>query len=145
MQLRVLGAQDIALLRNVTPGLFDHPIRPDQALAFLQDPGHVIVAAIAGGDILSFASGTVLLHPDKPPAFFVNEVGTRESHRRQGLARMVTRTLIAHVRGIGCRGVWLGTEPDNAPALALYRKLRGEEQVFVGFAWDGAFDLDQGS
>lgn len=142
MQLRVLGAQDIALLRNVTPGVFDHPVRPDQALAFLQDPGHVMVAAVENGDILSFASGTVLLHPDKAPGFFINEVGTRKSHRRQGLARAVTEALIAHARDRGCDGIWLGTEPDNVVALALYRSLKGEEQVFVGFGWDGAFDLD---
>ncbi|AKO95808.1 Acetyltransferase [Marinovum algicola DG 898] len=142
MEVRVLGAQDIALLQNVTPGLFDHPVRPDQARAFLGSPLHVIAAAIAGGDLVSFASGTVLLHPDKPPGVFVNEVGTRESHRRRGLARAVTEALFAHVRAMGCNGIWLGTEPDNAPALALYRALGGAEQVIAGFGWDGAFDLD---
>ena len=101
-----------------------------------------MAAAIAGGDLVSFASGTVLLHPDKPPGVFVNEVGTRESHRRRGLARAVTEALFAHVRAMGCNGIWLGTEPDNAPALALYRALGGAEQVIAGFGWDGAFDLD---
>lgn len=142
MQVRILGAQDTALIENVTPGLFDHAVRGDQLRAFLASPLHVLAAAVAEGDLLSFASGTVLLHPDKLPGFFINEVGTRESHRRQGLARAVTEALIAEARAMGCDGIWLGTEPDNAPALALYRAMGGEEQRIAGFGWDGAFDLD---
>ncbi|WP_323763560.1 GNAT family N-acetyltransferase [Marinovum sp.] len=142
MQVRILGAQDIALLENVTPGLFDHALRPDQARAFLMSPLQAMAVATEAGDLVSFASGTVLLHPDKRPGFFVNEVGTRESHRRRGLGRAVTEALFAHVRAIGCAGIWLGTEPDNTAALALYRSLGGDEQRFVGFGWDGAFDLE---
>ncbi|MGY3439167.1 MULTISPECIES: GNAT family N-acetyltransferase [unclassified Marinovum] len=141
--IRILSAQDTALLLNVTQGLFDTPIIHEQAQAFLHSPLHAMAAAIEGGNIVSFASGTVLLHPDKPPGFFINEVGTRACHRRQGLAQAVTQALMAHARGIGCEnGIWLGTEPDNAAALALYRAMRGMEETIVGFGWDGAFDDD---
>ncbi|EAR49770.1 hypothetical protein OG2516_04713 [Oceanicola granulosus HTCC2516] len=138
--LRRLGPDDVETLLAVRPGLFDAPVDPRQARAFLDSPLCEIVVAEAGGDILSFASGTVLLHPDKPPALFVNEVGTRDGWTRRGLARAVTWALIERGREIGCEGAWLGTEPDNAAALALYRSLGGEERGIVGFAWDGAFD-----
>lgn len=140
IKVRLLGAADLAMLTGVAGGLFDHPVRPGQAAAFLADPGHMMVLALAGGEAVGFASGTVLLHPDKAPSFFVNEVGVRDGWRRRGIGRRLCEGLTAAARARGCQGVWLGTEPDNRAALALYRSLAGEERPFVGFGWDGAFD-----
>ena len=47
--------------------------------------------------------------------------------------------LMEAARARGCKGIWLGTEPDNAAALGLYRSLGGDEVSFVGFGWDDAF------
>ncbi|WP_165352827.1 GNAT family N-acetyltransferase [Loktanella sp. IMCC34160] len=142
MEIRILRPDDLDLVLNVRPGLFDNPVDLAQARAFLGSDLHRMVVAIKGGDILGFASGTVLLHPDKAPSMFINEVGTREEFQRQGIATAVTAALIDAARAMGCDGVWLGTEPDNDPALGLYRKLKGTEQTIAGFAWDGAFDPD---
>lgn len=138
---RQLGPDDLDLLLAVRDGLFDHPLRPDQARAFLADAGHEIVLAFAGDEAVGLASGTVLLHPDKAPALLVNEVGVRERWRRRGIGRAVTERLIGIARARGCdAGIWLGTEPDNAAAMALYRAMGSDEEPLVGFAWDGAFD-----
>lgn len=140
MDVRILTPEDIAVLLAVESGLFDHPVDPVQARAFLEDPHHLLAMGFAGGMAVAFASGSVLLHPDKPPSLFINEVGTRESHQRRGFGAAVTRALIAAARTRGCDGAWLGTEPENAPARGLYRHLGGDERVFVGYGWDGAFD-----
>ncbi len=89
---------------------------------------------------MAFASATMLLHPDKPPALFVNELGTREPYQRRGLGRAVLMALIERARTEGCKGIWLGTEMDNAPARALYQALGGQEMVFAGYGWDDAFE-----
>ena len=140
--IRALGPADLDLLLTLPDGVFDHPVLPEQAAAFLADPGHEMVVALVDGIPVGFASATVLLHPDKPPALFVNEVGVRDDWRRRGIATRLMKRLIALGRDRGCVGTWLGTEPDNEPALGLYRKLGGEELMIVGFAWDGAFDED---
>ena len=45
--------------------------------------------------------------------------------------------LIAHARERGVEEVWLGTEPDNDPANALYRSMDAdEEEAFVGYTWE---------
>jgi ribosomal protein S18 acetylase RimI-like enzyme len=142
MEIRALTAKDLDLLLAVEPDLFDNPVDPAQARAFLADPLHHLVAAVDAGRIVAFASGTVLLHPDKPPSLFINEVGTLDRHQRRGLASAVVRALIARGRAAGCQGAWVGTEPDNAPARALYRKLDGDEFAFVGYGWDRAFETD---
>lgn len=133
-----LSSDDLQLLLAVPEGLFDNPIDKTQATAFLADPLHEIVLAFDAELAVGMASGTVLLHPDKTPAMFVNEVEVRESHRRRGIGTAVTRELFAIARGRGCKGIWLGTEADNAPALALYRKLKGDELQGHFFGWDGA-------
>ena len=142
IRLHLLTPDDHAALCAVSPGLFDNPVDPDQARAFLADPANLIVIAWDGDGAVSFASGTILRHPDKPPSLFVNEVGTRDSHLRQGLARRVLTHLFDAARARGCQGLWVVTEPDNTAALALYRSLGGESFAVAGFGWDGAFDPD---
>jgi ribosomal protein S18 acetylase RimI-like enzyme len=139
--IRHLGPDDLELLLATPEGVFDRDILPDQARAFLADPLHHIVAALAEGKVIAMATGTVLLHPDKPPAFFIAEVGTHEKWQRRGIATRMTEALIAVARAKGCLGIWLATESENAPARALYRKLGARETSgIVVYDWDGAMD-----
>ena len=136
--LHELGPDDLDRLLSVPPGLFDNPVDPDAARAFLADPGHVMVLAYDEKTAVAFATGTVLLHPDKAPSFFVNEVATSGSHLRRGLATRCTAALMEIARARGCQGIWLATEPDNGPALGLYRAMGGNEVPVVCFDWDDA-------
>lgn len=140
--IRHLGPDDLALLMAVKEGLFDRPVDPVQARAFLRDPNSEIVLAFDGDEAVGMVSGSVLLHPDKPPAMFINEVGTRESHQGRQIAFRLMQAMFDIARARGCVGIWLGTEPDNIPALGLYRKLGGHELALTGFAWDDAFTTD---
>ncbi len=140
ISFRTLGKTDLGLLLSTPRGLFDHPVDPAQAAAFLADPNHLLILAFAGDEAVGFVSGTVLRHPDKPPSLFVNEVGVREAWQRRSIGRRLMQQMFATGRAQGCEGIWLGTEPDNTAARALYRSLRGEEVPFIGFGWDGAFD-----
>ena len=121
--------------------VFDNPVDPAQLAAFVADPGHLLVFAHTGTDVLGFASGTILLHPDKPPAFFLNEVDVAPAHRRRGIATALCRRLMVRARAAGCRGFWLATEAQNAAARGLYRALGGREtDRIVVWDWDGALD-----
>jgi len=140
--LRHLGPDDLDLLLGVPEGLFDNPIRPDQAQAFLADPLHEMVLAIEGSAVVGMASGQVMLHPDKPPAFFVAEVGVRESHQRQGIATRLCERVLMIARARGCEGIWLATEGDNMAARSLYKTLGARETEGIAvYDWDGAMDL----
>ena len=137
-RLHHLGPDDSGFLSQVRPGTFDNDIDPAQAAAFLADPGHEIVVACAAGEVVGFASGTVLLHPDKPPAFFIAEVSVHEDFRRRGLGSALMQRLIAVARGRGCKGIWLATEADNDAARGLYRRLAAQEsEGIVVYDWDG--------
>ncbi len=138
MQITEVTLAEIDLLLSVPPGLFDNDICPDQSRAFLADPANILLLAHDGALAVGMATATILRHPDKAPSLFINEVGTLDSHLRQGIATALMQHMITLARTRACQGIWLGTEPDNTAALALYRKLGGQEETFVGFGWDDA-------
>ena len=141
LEIRRLGWQDLDILCAVPEGLFDFPVDAAQAAAFLADPGHEIVAAFTDGLMVGMATGTVLLHPDKAPCMFVNEVGVREDYRQRGIGSLIMERFLEVARGRGCEGVWLGTEADNGSARALYLKVGGREtEGLVIYDWDGVMD-----
>ncbi|MFQ1699059.1 GNAT family N-acetyltransferase [Loktanella agnita] len=142
ISFRHLGPDDLDLLLAVGKGLFDNAILPAQAQAFLQDPYHETILAHAGAEAVGMASGQIMLHPDKPPAFFINEVGVREAYQRRGIAGRLCAELMAVARARGCQGIWLATEADNHAACALYRSLAAREtDGIVVYDWDGAMDM----
>ena len=139
--LHLMGPDDLERLLAVEEGLFDNPIRADQAETFLTDPAHFLVLAYVGEQAVGMASGQILLHPDKAPAFFVAEVGTREEWRQRGIAKQMCARLMEVARAQGCEGIWLATEGDNMAARALYRSLDARETAdIVVYDWDGAMD-----
>ena len=121
--------------------VFDNSVDPVQLAAFVADRGHEMVYAKMGSVVIGMASGTVLLHPDKPPAFFINEVGVDKNMRNQGIGTKLTGELIKLARAKGCKGIWLATETNNRQARALYQKLGAREtEAIVVYDWDGALD-----
>jgi len=121
--------------------VFDNPVDPAQLVAFVGDAGHELVFAMAAGKVVGMASGNRMLHPDKPPAFFINEVGVNEDMQRRGIGTILSNMLMEVARGKGYVGMWLATETDNIEARALYKKLDGREaEGIVVYDWDGAMD-----
>jgi ribosomal protein S18 acetylase RimI-like enzyme len=121
--IRKLGPGDEDVLTRVAPGVFDGPVRPDLARRFVATTNYRIVVALDGDLVVGMATGFTHFHPDKDEDFFVNELGVGDDYRRRGIGEQLFRALLAEARAMGCSEAWLGTEHDNAPALALYRKV----------------------
>lgn len=135
--LRRLGPDDLAELLGIQEGLFDNPIREDQAEAFLNEPLHEIFLAFDGDMAVGMATGQIMLHPDKPPAFFVAEVGVRDAYQRRGIATQLCDALMQIAKARGCEGIWVATEGDNMPARALYAAMNARETTdIVVYDWD---------
>ena len=82
-------------------------------------------------------SGVETTHPDKGTEMFVYELEVSPEARLRGVGTALVRALAEVARERGCYGMWVGTEPDNAAALATYRRAGAtEEAPFVLLNWD---------
>ena len=131
--IRRVGPGDEALFGRIAPDVFDEPVTPQRLAAYLRAPGHVMVVALDGEQIVGQCAGVVHRHPDKATELYVDEVGTASTHRRQGIARAMLDELFRWGRELGCAEAWLGTELDNAAANALYRSYAPSEDEAMQF------------
>ena len=134
--VKLLDENDLDLLLSADISVFDGPIRPDLAKAYLAHPDYLIALASDGDKVVGMATGLYYFHPDKPLEFFVNEVGVAESHQRQGIAKRLMTTLFDAARRRGVKYAWVGTEDDNIPAKALYAALDGKGQAMAYYEFD---------
>ena len=131
--VRRMKAGDEAAFQSIAPEVFDEPINAARLHAYLREPGHLMVLAFDGDLIVGQCVGIIHRHPDKTTELYVDEVGTASTHLRQGIARMMMDELFAWGRELGCVEAWLGTETDNEPAKALYRRYRPTEDEVIQY------------
>jgi ribosomal protein S18 acetylase RimI-like enzyme len=131
--LRRLQPGDEALFDRVAPDVFDEPIHAQRLHDYLRSPGHLMVLAFEGELIVGQCVGVIHRHPDKPTELYVDEVGTASTHLRRGIARLMMDELFGWGRELGCTEAWLGTETDNEPAKALYRRYRPKEDETIQY------------
>jgi ribosomal protein S18 acetylase RimI-like enzyme len=101
--------------------LFDAPPTETWAAKFLSSEGHHLLVAVEDGEPIGFVSGVETTHPDKGTEMFLYELSVHPDRRKQGVGRTLVEALADLARSRGCYGMWVGTEPDNAAALATYR------------------------
>lgn len=135
--IRSLGPEDVHILDRVRPGTFDNDIDPSRAWAFLATRVNELVVALDKGEVIGFASGTVIMHPDKATVFYLNEVGVHFDYRQQGIATRLIRRIMELALDRGCEGMWCATEADNHAARRLYKSLKskGTEGIVV-YEWE---------
>src|SRR3954471_4053900 len=118
--------------------LFDAPPIAAATERFLGQPGHHLLFAYDdGGRAVGMISGVEMTHPDKGTEMFIYELGVAPAARLQGIGARLVAELAVIARRNGCYGMWVGTEVDNAAALATYRRAgAAEEAPFTLLSWD---------
>ena len=120
LEVRLLNSDDIDALAAVADGVFDGPVQPQLARAFLSDARHHLCVAIQDGVIVGMVSAVDYVHPDKARQLWINEVGVAPSHQRRGIGRRMMDAMLDHGRSLGCTEAWVATDSDNIPANNLY-------------------------
>jgi aminoglycoside 3-N-acetyltransferase I len=137
MRIQRVGSADERLLLAASE-LFDVPPRKDWVKRFLSSEGHHLLVAIEddGDRPVGFISGVETTHPDKGTEMFLYELSVAEGHRNRGIGRVLIAALADLARAQGCYGMWVGTEPDNAAALATYKAAgAAAPEPFVTLEW----------
>lgn len=139
MEIIRLEAGDDALVMKVAEDVFDEPVRPDRLAAYLAEPGHFMIVALADGVVVGQCAAVIHRHPDKVSELYVDEVGVSPAFQRQGIARKMLDAMLAIGREHGCEEAWVGTEPDNVAARALYearKEPHGPAEEFVMYVYE---------
>lgn len=98
--------------------------------AYLQDPHRVVLVEDSGGSLLGYAM-VVLGEPADPevaaavrgrPTAELSKCYVAADHHGTGAAARLVTAATDAARLRGARSVWLGTNRDNARALAFYTK-----------------------
>jgi aminoglycoside 6'-N-acetyltransferase I len=134
------GPADEARLARVAVDVFDDDIDPARVAAYLAQPGHLMTLAVADGEVVGQARGMIHRHPDLPTELYIDNLGVTPDRRRERLATRMLDELVAWGVELGCEEAWVGTEPDNEAARALYAKRGAEAEAFVMFAYEGLGD-----
>lgn len=135
VQIRLLGAGDLAVLDRIADGVFDVAVQERWARAFLEDARHHLAVAVDDGVVVGMASAVDYVHPDKAPQLWINEIGVAPTHQRRGIGRLLLDALLALGRTLGCTEAWLGTEADNLPARRLYESAGGKAEPFILYSF----------
>ncbi|WP_395449295.1 GNAT family N-acetyltransferase [Aminobacter sp. UC22_36] len=139
IEIRRLQPGDEHLLDSVAADVFDEPVDAARLKACLASSGHLLFVALDDGQVVAQAAGMVHRHPDKPSELYVDEVGVSPAWQRRGIANLLMDALFAAGRELGCAEAWLGTEPDNVPARALYERRKESAEpaeTFVMYLYD---------
>ena len=117
--------------------LFDAPPTEAWTTTFLASPGHHLLLALDDDEQpIGFVSGVETTHPDKGTEMFLYELSVLAANRNRGVGRALVEALADLARSRGCYGMWVGTEPDNAAALAAYLAAGAEPpEPFSSLSW----------
>lgn len=135
IEIRQVGPGDDELFDRVAVDVFDEPIDPQRRAAYLAEPGHLMLVAIDGGQIVAQCAAVIHRHPDKTTELYIDEVGVSPKWQRQGIARKMLDEMFALGKSLGCGEAWVGTEIDNDPARRLYEGLGSEAETFVMYVY----------
>ena len=133
--MRIEQVTDVQTLERGAE-LFDERPDRDGASRFLNTPGHHLLFAFEDELPVGFASGAELIHPDKGTEMYLNELGVDDQFQGHGIATQLVEAMIDLAKELGCRGMWDVTEPDNAAAIATYRRAGADDvSPCVIFGW----------
>lgn len=104
---------------------------------FLSHDDNVLLVAYDADEIVGLLLATKIYMPYKNSHWmYVDELDTRPSHRRQGVARALMEHLFTVTKEMGMNEVWLGTEHNNTAAQKLYESLGpAEVERMIGYTY----------
>lgn len=139
IEIILLSPENAGSLTRIAPDVFDDDIDGEQLQAFLDDPRHLMFLAVKDETVVGMASAVELLHPDKKPQMFINEVGVAPDYRRSGIGRRLVDAVLRQAESRGCTYAWLGTEVDNISGQSCFGSVRTPDappQPFLLYEWD---------
>ena len=136
VEIRYLGPGDEHVFERIAPDVFDNAVDRATLAHYLGTPGHHLIVAIAQGEMVGQVAAVVHRHPDlRPTELYIDEVAVTPARQREGIAARLLAAAVALGRELGCAEAWVGTEPDNLAAQALYVRRSLPVEPFVMYVF----------
>ena len=123
--IRALGPEDVDVLDRVRPGTFRESPDPVHAWAFLTTGVNAMAAALTRGEVIGYATGLVVLHPDRPREFLVTDISVHPDFRGRGLGTRLIERLLGTASERGCETMALSMTSENGGVRRICEKLDG--------------------
>lgn len=97
-----------------------------------------MIVALADGIFVGQCAAVIHRHPDKVNELYIDEVGVARAFQRQGIATKMLDAMFELGRKHGCEEAWVGIEPRNVSARALYearKEPHGPAEAFVMYVY----------
>lgn len=131
-----LGPGDEHVFERIAPDVFAHAVDRATLAHYLATPGHHLIVAIVNGEIVGQVAAVVHHHPDlRPTELYIDEMAVTPALQRHGIAASLLEAAFTLGRELGCAEAWVGTEPDNLPAQALYQRRSLPVEPFVMYVF----------
>lgn len=121
-------AEDFETLEEIHAASFVAPWSADEQAAMARSPGVETFVARRSSPTASRRPVGFITVRTAADEGEVLTMAVHPRHRRGGAGRMLLDAALKHFRSLGVRRVYLEVDPENAPALSLYRA-RGFETV----------------
>jgi len=117
--------------------LFTSPGGAISPQTFLRRPGTCLLLAEEDQQVLGWAYGHELLHPDGELTMLLYSLDVVEGARGRGLGKALVEAFVEHARSCGCTEVWALTDDANRAAIATYASSGGtrDRQPAVMLHW----------
>jgi len=107
--------------------LLDGEAKVSATRRFLAERGHHVLVAYEHDAPAGFVTGVEMTHPDRGTEMFLYELGVDERFRNQGIGKSLVVAMADLARTLGCYGVWVLTDEDNAAAMHTYAAAGGTD------------------
>jgi len=119
--LRRLTAGDAFVLDSVAEDVFDGPIDAERLAAYLAEPSHVMMVAMAGERVIGQCAAVVHRHPDKATELYIDEIGVAPEFKRKGIAVGCSRACLRWARRWGAGRPGSARKATTSPRAASMR------------------------
>ncbi|WP_245426940.1 GNAT family N-acetyltransferase [Rhizobium sp. L18] len=112
------------LLENIAEEVFDEEINTPRLATYLESPGHLMIIAVCGTQVIGQIAACVHSHPDRASDVYIDNLGVSPPFRRRGVARRLVDEVLAWGKTLECDQAWIVTDIENHAARALRRSRR---------------------
>jgi ribosomal protein S18 acetylase RimI-like enzyme len=129
--------RDVAgLLENIAEEVFDGEIDARRLATYLESPGHLMIIAVYGKQVIGQVAAYVHGRPDQTSDLYVDNLGVAPPFQRRGVARRLVDEILAWGKTLDCRQAWIVMDTENKAARALYESRGAAAEPVVMFSYE---------